>query len=244
MVPITGRASSFLEIKTPISIQIKSKSYPIQFLLFLLPLLQGQPELCGSYHLLQSCFSFFVRLHGRLVATIFSSLALLSSSISTANLATNFSSLSFLSNSLSWHHFNLLGVARRCFLWSSVSVDLLFSSCSFWVILLALSYSRPILSLSFICSSVSDALFALSFSFKVNIFFFGFFFIHAKTTLAYSREIRVSQVGFDLADEGRIKVSKRHFVSNSQNWLWACACLDHIIPPTHFGIPLFCMGFP
>ena len=27
--------------------------------------LQGQPELCGSYHLLQSCFSFFVRLHGQ-----------------------------------------------------------------------------------------------------------------------------------------------------------------------------------
>ena len=43
--------------------------------------LQGQPELCGSYHLFQSCFSFFVRLHGRHepfgVATIFSSLALL-----------------------------------------------------------------------------------------------------------------------------------------------------------------------
>ena len=59
-----------------------------------------------------------------LVAAVFSSLALLSSSISTANLscllATTFSSLRFLSNSLSSPHFNLLKVARRCFLWFSV----------------------------------------------------------------------------------------------------------------------------
>ena len=55
-----------------------------------------------------------------LVAASFSSLALLSSSVSTANLscllATTFSSLSFLSNSLSLPGFNLLRVARRCFL--------------------------------------------------------------------------------------------------------------------------------
>ena len=172
MVPITGRASSF---PTPISIQIKSN--PSFFLC-----LQGQLELCGSYHLLQSCFSFFVRLHGqpfgsyhllqscfflfssfsmanlnRLVAASFSSLALLSSSVSTANLgcllATIFYSLSFLSNSFSSPRFNFLGVARRCFLWSSVSDDLFFSSCNFLVILLSLSffesYPQPFFPLFF-----------------------------------------------------------------------------------------------
>ena len=61
----------------------------------------------------------------RLVAASFSSLALLSSSVSTANLscllATTFSSLRYLSNSFSSPHFNLLRVARRSFLWFSVS---------------------------------------------------------------------------------------------------------------------------
>ena len=75
----------------------------------------------------------------RLVAASFSSLALLSSSVSTANLscllATTFSSLRFLSNSLSSPHFNLLRVARRCFL----------------LFLSAFLFSRLILSLSFIC---------------------------------------------------------------------------------------------
>ena len=60
----------------------------------------------------------------RLVAASFSSLALLSSSISTANLScllvTTFSSLRFLSNSFSSPRFNHLRVARRCFLWFSV----------------------------------------------------------------------------------------------------------------------------
>ena len=57
----------------------------------------------------------------------FSSFALLSSFVSTANLrcllATTFSSLSFLSNSFSSPCFNLLRVARCCFWWSSVSDD-------------------------------------------------------------------------------------------------------------------------
>ena len=114
----------------------------------------------------------------------FSSLAFLSSSVSMANLshfvaasfyvstanlscllATTFSSLSFLSNSISSPRFNLLRVARCCFSWSSVSDDLFFSSCSFLVLLLALSFSCVILSLTFLCSSVSETLFALSFSF-------------------------------------------------------------------------------
>ena len=56
----------------------------------------------------------------RLVAASFSSLALLSSSVTTANLSsllsTTFSNLRLLSNSLSSPRFNLLRVARRCFL--------------------------------------------------------------------------------------------------------------------------------
>ena len=121
-----------------------------------------------------------------LVAASFSSLALLSSSVSMANLscllATTFSSLSLLFNSFPSPRFNLLRVARRCFSWSSVSDDLFFSSCSFLVLLLALSFSRLILSLSILCSSVSEALFALSFSFLSERLFF-----HAKAALAYSR---------------------------------------------------------
>ena len=72
--------------------------------------------------ILQSCFSFFVSLHGQ--PEPFGSCIILQScsSFSTANLscllATTFSSLSFLSNSFSSPLFNLLRVARRCFAWS------------------------------------------------------------------------------------------------------------------------------
>ena len=123
-----------------------------------------------------------------LVAASFSSLPLLSLSISMANLsclvATIFSSLSFLSNSFSSPRFNLLRVARRCLSWASASEDLFFPL----VLLLSLSFSRLILSLSFLCSSVSEALFALRFSFLSERGFFGFFFVHAKVALAYSRK--------------------------------------------------------
>ena len=122
--------------------------------------LQGQPEQCGSYHFLQSCFLSSWPTN-RLVAESFSHLLLLSSSVSTDNLscllATTFSSLSFFSNSFSSPRFNLLRVARRCFSWSSASGDPFFPL----ILLLALSFSRLILSLSFLCSSVSVALFAL-----------------------------------------------------------------------------------
>ena len=151
--------------------------------------LQGQSELYGSYHPFSSLAvlssSVSMANLSRLVAAFFSSLAFLSSSISmaklsqlvaatfssfallssTANLATTFSSLSFLSNSFSSTHFNLLRVARCSFSWFSVSDDLFFSSCSFLVLLLALSFLGPILSLSFLCSLASEALFALSISF-------------------------------------------------------------------------------
>ena len=71
----------------------------------------------------------------RLVDASFSSLALLSSFVSMANLscllATTFSSHRLLSNSLSSPRFNLLRVARCCFLW--------------------FLFSHLILSLSFLC---------------------------------------------------------------------------------------------
>ena len=60
----------------------------------------------------------------RLVAASFSSLALLSSSVSIDNpsclLATTFSSLRLLSNSLSSSRFYLLRVGKRCYSWFSV----------------------------------------------------------------------------------------------------------------------------
>ena len=99
---------------------------------------------CGSYHLLQSCFSFFVRLLSRLVAV---------------------SNLGFLSNLFSSPFYNLLRMAKLCFLWSSVS------------------FSRLTISLSFLCSSVSEALYALSFPFLSE----RFSSTHTIAALAYSR---------------------------------------------------------
>ena len=90
-----------------------------------------------------------------LEAVSFSSLTLLSSSVSTANLsyllATTFSSVRFLSNLLSSPRCKLLRVVRRCFSWFSVYL-----------------FSRLILSISFVCSSVSET---LSFSFLSERFF-------------------------------------------------------------------------
>ena len=91
----------------------------------------------------------------------------------------------YISYNISSPRFNLLRVARRCSSWSFVSDDLIFSSCSYFVLLLSLSFSSLILSLSFLCSSVSEALFALSFSFLSERFFPGFYFVHAKAALAY-----------------------------------------------------------
>ena len=144
--PLQGeRTHSLKFLKTPISIQIKSKSNPNQIhsTSFIL-CFQGQPELCGSYHLHQSCFSFSVSMTNlsRLVAASFSSLALLSSSVSMTNLscllATIFSSLRLLSNSLSSPCFHLLRVGRRCYSWFSV---FLFSRLILSILFLALSFS-------------------------------------------------------------------------------------------------------
>ena len=173
MIPIAGRASSFLEFFLFLKIQSQSKLNQNQnqihsfFCSSFFLCLQGQLEL---YDLLQSCFSFFVRPMAnlsRLVAASFSSLALLSSSVSTANLnclvTTTFFSLSF--NSFSSHRCNLLRVARRCFSWFSFFLTTFsFPLVSFWFSFL-LYHFCTYLSLSFLCSSVSEALFTLSFSF-------------------------------------------------------------------------------
>ena len=103
-----------------------------------------------------------------LVAVSFSSLALLSSSVSTANLScllvTTFSSLRYLSNSFSSPRFNLLRVAR---------------SSLFFCFLINVSYPRPFVPLS----SVAEALLALSFPFLSE----HFFFVRAKAALAHTR---------------------------------------------------------
>ena len=100
-------------------------------------LIRSNMNCAGSYHLstLQSCFSFFIHLHGQPEPFGSCIVALLSSSVSTFNLncllATTFSSLRLLSNSLSSPRFNILRVSRRCFLW--------------------FLFSRVILRLSFLC---------------------------------------------------------------------------------------------
>ena len=140
------------------------------------------------------------------------------------------SSLAHLSSSLSCifffsgFHPNYILPDYQCsisFSWSSVSDDLFFSSCSFFGFPSCSSFSHLILSLSFLCSSVYEALFALSFSFLSE----RFSSVHAKAALAYSRNeiIRVSQVSF-----------------NCPNLTLRCTCLGHVIPPTHFGICNFC----
>ena len=125
-------------------------------------------------------FFFFVRLHGQpepFGSCIIPHLRFL--------LATIFSRFRFLSNSLSSPLFNLLRVARSCFLWFFVfffphlilGLSFLYSSVSDALFAQLLIYKATlarcsfswfsvffflilILLLSFLCSSVSDALFA------------------------------------------------------------------------------------
>ena len=108
----------------------------------------------------------------RLVAASFSSLALLSSSVSTANLrcllATTFSSLRYLSNSFSSPHFQSFESAQAQFL---VVVCFLINA----------SYPLPFVPLS----AVAGALFALSFPFISE----HFVFVHAKSVLAHRVEM-------------------------------------------------------
>ena len=116
------------------------------------PLIRSNMSCVGSYHLSSLAFlssSISMANPSRLGAASFSGLALLSYSVSMTNpsclLATTFSNL------LLSPCFNLLRVARRCFLWFLLSL-----------------------------SSVAEALFALSFPFLSE----RFFFVHTKAALA------------------------------------------------------------
>ena len=95
------------------------------------------------------------------VATIFSNLAFLSTSVSMANLscllATTFSSLRFLSNSFSSPRLEWPGAVSRGLLFVTTFS---FPLVVFLVLLLALSFLHLILSLSLLCSSVYEALYA------------------------------------------------------------------------------------
>ena len=88
------------------------------------------------------------------IAASFSSLVLLSSSVSTDNLscllATTFSSLRFLFNFTSLQSFE--------------------SGQALFLVVCIFSFSCLILSLSFICSSVSEALFAISWVSQVSFY--------------------------------------------------------------------------
>ena len=139
--------------QTPISIQIKSQIKSNPFFSLLSSSVSRANLSCVVATIFFSLAFLFSSVSmanlNRLVATSFSSLALLLSPLGCL-LATTFSSLSFLSNSFSSPHFNLLGVARRCFSWSSVSDNLLFSSCNFLVILsFFASYPQPFFPLFF-----------------------------------------------------------------------------------------------
>ena len=70
--PLQGERAHSLKKKV-FDIKFKLNSFLFCSSFFLR--LQGQPELCGCYHLIQSCFSFYVRLQANLsclLATTFS----------------------------------------------------------------------------------------------------------------------------------------------------------------------------
>ena len=159
MVPITGRASTFLEIFENSNLNTNTIHS-----IFLLSSSASRANLSSVVATIFTSLAFLsssvpMTNPSRLVAASFSSLAL-SSSVSMANLScllvTTFSSLKLLSNSLSSPRFHLLRVGRRCY-----SCFLTFAS-----------YPQH-----------TEAPFALSFSFLSE----RFFFVHAKAALAYSR---------------------------------------------------------
>ena len=123
-------------------------------------LIRSNISCAGSYHLFSLAFlssSISTATLSRLAYASFSSLALLSSSVSIANLscllATTFSSLRLLSNSLSSPRFNLeIESGQEMFL----------------VVIIFASYPHPFFPLS----SVAEALFALSFPYLSERFFF------------------------------------------------------------------------
>ena len=144
------------------------------------PLIRSNMSCAGNYHLSSLAFlssSISMANLSHLVAASFSSLALLSSSVSTVNLSyllvTTFSSLRLLSKLFWSPRFNILRVARHCFLWFSVFLC-----------------SRLFLSLSFLYSSDSEALFeSISITRVLQVSFYC-----PKLTL--SMHVRISNYAF------------------------------------------------
>ena len=171
---------TLISIQIP-KIQIKSKLNPNPlFCSSFFLCLQGQPELCGSYHLLQSCFSFFIRLHDQ--PESFGSCIILQSCSSFFFCLHGQPEL-FASDHLLQFYFLL----QLIFITLLQSFESGYSSCSFGSPSCSIFFvSYP--QLSFLCSSVSEALFALRFLFlSERCFFFSFFFVHANAALAFSR---------------------------------------------------------
>ena len=107
-----------------------------------------------SYHLLQSYFSFFVRLHGQ--TEPFGSCIILQSCSSFFFCLHSQTEVFVYSPvfvfSPTTIRFNPLRVARHSFSWSSVSDDNFFFSCNFWLSLLTYlfrSYPQPFFPLFF-----------------------------------------------------------------------------------------------
>ena len=196
-----GWASSFLEKHFFWKLQSQSKLNPNQIQIISNPyfaLFSSSVSRANLSSVVATIFStlaflpLFISMANlsHLVAASFSSLALLSSSISTTKLssllATTFTSLSFLSNhhhaSIFWEWPGVFFVVFR-FWWPFIFHLYFFvaPSCSIFLC--------HILGLSLLCSSVSEALFALSFTFLSELFFSASFSSMLSCSSVYTAEM-------------------------------------------------------
>ena len=155
MVPITGQASSFLEKK-----KILLKKF-IPFFALLSSSVSRVNLSCVAATIFSSCFSFY---HGKL-ELFASNPPYLDTGTRYTNTGTRYTDTGCFSPT-HFHHLTSIfwewpGTDSCCLLLVTTFSS---SSCSF-IVLFALSFSRLILSLSLLCSSVTEALFALSSSF-------------------------------------------------------------------------------
>ena len=169
MVPITGRASSFLEKK-----KILLKKF-IPFFALLSSSVSRVNLSCVAATIFSRCFSFY---HGKL-ELFASNPPYLDTGTRYTNTGTRYTDTGMRYTDTGtrytdtgcfspthFHHLTSIfwewpGTDSRCLLLVTTFSS---SSCSF-IVLFALSFSRLILSLSLLCSSVTEALFALSSSF-------------------------------------------------------------------------------
>ena len=161
---------------------IKSKLNSFFFCSSFFLRLQGQPELCGCYHLLQSCFSFYVLLHANLSCLLATTLYrdavhryrdAVHRYRDTVHRYRDISlQLIFITSLQSFESGLALILVNYLLLLTTFSS----SSCSYFCSF-SLSFSRLILNLSLLRSSVTEALFALSFSFlsELCLFFLASF---------------------------------------------------------------------